>query len=167
MDETDNLSKTNTLNSENNESDISGADEYTNQLLPYNGRTKMFCCNNKNPRHSLPGQAVQIRTDVNRTRSINHEDEVGESKISTIQLPSDMNTLAKKIQYLSDTQLDKITNGVYAINRDDHNTSDSSVDTLGANDCMPTTSKRSQNDLIQFVFTSHGIRVISDKEYVV
>lgn len=32
---------------------------------------------------------------------------------------------------------------------------------------MPSTSSRSQNDLIQFVFTSHGIRVISDKEYVV
>lgn len=32
---------------------------------------------------------------------------------------------------------------------------------------MLSTSDRTQDDLIQFVFTSHGIRVISDKEYVV
>lgn len=32
---------------------------------------------------------------------------------------------------------------------------------------MPSTSDRTQDDLIEFVFTSHGIRVISDKEYVV
>lgn len=31
----------------------------------------------------------------------------------------------------------------------------------------PSTSDRTQDDLIQFVFTSHGIRVISNKEYVV
>lgn len=37
----------------------------------------------------------------------------------------------------------------------------------GSAESMPSTSDRTQDDLIQFVFTSHGIRVISDKEYVV
>lgn len=170
MDETDHLQKTgNTLNSESNESDGCGTDEYIQQQqqTPYSGRPKMFCCNNKNSRHSRPGQAVQIRSDVNGTRTIDHEDEVGQCKISTITLSPDNKALAKKIEYLSDTQLDKITNGISSISHDEHDASDTSIETLSATDCMPTTSKRSQNDLIQFVFTSHGIRVISDKEYVV
>lgn len=41
-----------------------------------------------------------------------------------------------------------------------------SINTLSA-ECLPSTSDRKQNDLIQFVFTSHGIKIISDKEYVV
>lgn len=145
-----------------------------------NGRPKLFACNSsnssasaKNRRHSRPGQAVQIRTDVNGTRTIDHEDEVGECKISTITLPSENKALEKKIEYLSDNQLDKITNGVYGLKGSYSGGSDSnstvateSLETLSV-ECLPSTSKRSQNDLIQFVFTSHGIRVISDKEYVV
>lgn len=142
-----------------------------------NGRPKVLCCGGggnalqmsmKNFMNSRPGQAVQIRTDVNGTRTIEHEDEVGECKISTITLPPQNRALEKKIEYLSDNQLDKIANGVSngTLNDDTSNDGDTSLENLSV-ECLPTTSKRSQNDLIQFVFTSHGIRVISDKEYVV
>lgn len=164
MDETDNSSK---------KSFISDGDGVSN------GRPKMLCCSSstggsalntsmKNFMNSRPGQAVQIRTDVNGTRTIDHDDEVGECKISTITLSPKNNALEKKIEYLSDNQLYKISNGVSngMINDDTSNDGDTSLETLSA-ECLPTTSKRNQNDLIQFVFTSHGIRVISDKEYVV
>lgn len=110
-----------------------------------------------------PGQAIQIRTDLNGTRTIDHEDEVGVCKISTITLSPDNKSLEKKIEYISDNQLDKLTNGVAG---NDHTVrcTGKSIETLSA-ECLPSTTKR--NDHIQFVFTSHGIRVISDKEYVV
>lgn len=134
-----------------------------------NARTKLL--NNKSTRR--PRQAIQIRTDMNGTRTIDHEDEVGECKISTITLSSDNKSLEKKIEYISDNQLDKLTNGIDAIAHVNHNDYDHdktivrpAFDTLSA-ECLLTTTKRSHNDLIQFVFTSHGIRVISDKEYVV
>lgn len=123
--------------------------------------------NSQKTRLNRPGQAIQIRTDMNGTRTIDHEDEVGACKISTITLSPDNKSLEKKIEYISDNQLDKLTNGVNdtEYHYHDHVTGKSN-DTLSA-ECLPSTTKRSQNDLIQFVFTSHGIRVISDKEYVV
>lgn len=161
MDETDNSSKKSLI------SDGGGLS---------NGRPKVLCCGGsgglntsmKNFMNSRPGQAVQIRTDVNGTRTIDHEDEVGECKISTITLSPRNRALEKKIEYLSDNQLDKIANGVSngTLNDDTSNDADTSLENLSV-ECLPTTSKRNQNDLIQFVFTSHGIRVISDKEYVV
>lgn len=168
MDETDNSSK---------KSLVSDGDGLSN------GRPKVLCCGGspgggggggalntrmKNFMNSRPGQAVQIRTDVNGTRTIDHEDEVGECKISTITLSPGNRALEKKIEYLSDNQLDKIANGISngTLNDDTSNDGDTSLENLSV-ECLPTTSKRNQNDMIQFVFTSHGIRVISDKEYVV
>lgn len=137
----------------------------------------------RNFMNSRPGQAVQIRTDVNGARTLDHDDEeddddedgdnsdveVGQCKISTITIQSPPNALEKKVEYLSDNQLDKIANGVSdgsgTLNDDTSNDGDTSLENLS--ECLPTTSNRNQNDLIQFVFTSHGIRVISDKEYVV
>lgn len=138
-----------------------------NSVAQRNGRPKILRCNTgkKSFIHSRPGQAVQVRTDLNGTRTIDHENEVGECKISTITLSSDSKALDKKIEYLSDNHLDKLTNGVKGqIVSSDVNRAQ--LETL-SDECLPTTTKRSQNDLIQFVFTSHGIRVISDKEYVV
>lgn len=162
MDETDNSSK---------KSLISDGDELSN------GRPKILCStaggallntSMKNFMNSRPGQAVQIRTEVNGTRTIDHDDKVGECKISTITLSPRNRALKKKIEYLSDNQLNKIVHDVSngTLNDDTSNDGDTSLENLSI-ECLPTTSKRNQNDLIQFVFTSHGIRVISDKEYVV
>lgn len=173
MDETDHTPKKSSLKcsaatTNDDESATSDAD-----------RSRRLSGSQQKSRLSRPGQAIQIRTDMNGTRTIDHEDEVGVCKISTITLSPDNKSLEKKIEYISDNQLDKLTNGVS--DNDHHHgggngcasgasgdrvTGSKSIDTLSA-ECLPSTTKRSQNDLIQFVFTSHGIRVISDKEYVV
>lgn len=121
-------------------------------------------CGSQKRRLSRPGQAIQIRTDSNGTRTIDHEGEVGVCKISTITLSPDNKSLEKKIEYISDNQLDKLTNGA-TIDHNNHMVG-KSIEALSV-ECLPSTTKRTQHDLIQFVFTSHGIRVISDKEYVV
>lgn len=132
----------------------------------YGDRSKLLCTsNNKASGIKRPGQVLQIRTDANGARTIDHEDEVGECKISTITLSSDIKALEKKIEYISDGQLNQMSNGMLSkcIER---SSIGKSYETL-SDDCLPTTTKRSQNELIQFIFTSTGIRVISDKEYVV
>lgn len=138
-------------------------------------RPKIFCCGggeslNVKSLLSRPGGAVQIVTSNSGQHTIdrrgdNHRvdndvDEVGDTKkqISTITLSPTKLIDKTKIEYLSDNHLDKIGDGC------------SELSGLGGGIVggrMPSTSARSQNDLIQFVFTSHGIRVISDKEYVV
>lgn len=134
-------------------------------------RPKIFCCGsdtltNVKTLLNRPGQAVQIVTDSSGTHTIEHEDEVGENSISTIKLPatdSDCSPFGmNKLAYLSDNHLDCIVGS----NGDGFNDSENSFETLSEAG-MPSTSDRCQNDLIKFVFTSHGIRVISDKEYVV
>lgn len=137
-------------------------------------RPKIFCCGSDTLTSvktllNRPGQAVQIVTDSSGTHTIEHEDEVGENSISTIKLPatavadSDCSPFGmNKLAYLSDNHLDCIVGS----NGDGFNDSENSFETLSEAG-MPSTSDRCQNDLIKFVFTSHGIRVISDKEYVV
>lgn len=129
-------------------------------------RPKIFCCggetlNVKSLLSRRPGQAVKIlTTSSSGSHTINHEDEVGECKLSTIKclLSPQNKSLEKKVEFLSDNHLNEIDGDII--------TGDSSFDTL-SDLGMPSTSARTQNDLIKFVFTSHGIRVISDKEYVV
>lgn len=126
-------------------------------------RPKIFCCGgetlNVKSLLSRPGQAVKIMTTtLSGTHAIDHEDEVGECKLSTIsRLSPPHKSLEKKVEFLSDNHLNEIDTGT--VNGDYF---EALTETR-----MPSTSARSQNDLIKFVFTSHGIRVISDKEYVV
>ena len=139
-------------------------------------RPKIFCCGteglNVKSLLSRPGGAVKIVTDARgrhtttKTNDNNDDDdddddeddiEVGENSISTITLSPTKLVDKIKIEYLSDNHLDKIGVGPCFDTFSD----------IGNGGVMPSTSARSQNDLIQFVFTSHGIRVISDKEYVV
>lgn len=142
-------------------------------------RPKIFCCGsdtltNVKTLLNRPGQAVQIVTDTVGAHTIEHEDEVGECNISTIKLPANVAAVGNskcnsfglnKLAYLSDSHLDCIAGS----NGDGFNGTENGFDTLSeaGGGGMPSTSDRSQNDLIKFVFTSHGIRVISDKEYVV
>lgn len=133
---------------------------------------RVFCCGDPLNVKSLlgrPGGAVKIVTNAIGAHTIERDDgddEVGENKsLSTIMLSPNRFVDKTKVENLSDNHLDKIGgligdgNGdscFEALSEDEHTVRK-----------MPGTSARSQNDLIQFVFTSHGIRVISDKEYVV
>lgn len=50
---------------------------------------------------------------------------------------------------------------------DELNSDDSSTPTLSLNTSSRKIAAKDYNEMIKFVFTEHGIRVISDKEYVV
>lgn len=150
---------------------------------------KIFCCGGENViiKSLLPKsttQTINVLThqstrsnsvhgiaDPNHSRDNPGNDlihEVGEYKkltknTLTLTPPKTKKSLEKKIEFLSDNHLNRI-----GMIDDDYNGLDSLATTNQLNDMgIPTTSMRSQNDLIKFVFTSHGIRVISDKEYVV
>lgn len=97
--------------------------------------------------------------------------------ISTIELtpsPPVANALVAdrgRVQFLSDNHLDELGGdrtpmATVATRASSCSGEDDEEDEVSA-ESMPSTSDRTQDDLIQFVFTSHGIRVISDKEYVV
>lgn len=122
--------------------------------------------NGRHERRTRSGQSVKRVTEINGTCTIDLEDEVGQCKISTITLSPNNKTLQRRIEYLSDNQLDKIVEK-YAIDDSEDDVDEEELDGYSIDGIMPTTTSRSQSDLIQFVFTSHGIRVISDKEYVV
>lgn len=121
--------------------------------------------NGRHEGRTRASQAVKRVTEINGTCTIDLEDEVGQCKISTITLSPHNKTLQRRIEYLSDNQLDKIMEK-YASDDSEDDVDEEELDAYSV-DGMPTTTSRSQSDLIQFVFTSHGIRVISDKEYVV
>ncbi|GAB0087492.1 Nicotinamide-nucleotide adenylyltransferase [Sergentomyia squamirostris] len=110
-------------------------------------RPKMFCCGdslNMKTLRNRPGQAVQIRTDASgshTTSSSLDTDEVGEDE--------------------DDDSTCTLTALPAAIDRSD------GVSQTSSDDIEETLSSRSYTDMIKFVFTEHGIRVISDKEYVV
>lgn len=219
MDETDSILKTRCFNSNEGATETvtnngDASDNAVDQLI-CNGRTRVIRrtdvinantngsdvtsgCNIK----GRPGQAVQIRTRVIEHGIDDDEEEVGDYKAKSKALTSydSKHNLARKIEYLSDNQLNKINDkGLHSdLNNYDDNdetdyTNDDDVDDFNEDDeelnrisngedavgkrmksintlsseCLPSTSDRKQNDLIQFVFTAHGIKIISDKEYVV
>lgn len=124
--------------------------------VPFLNRSKVFCCDPLNVKGLLnrPGQAVQILTEATSHRVI--DEEVGVVLV----------VKNKEIEENENVEED-----------DDENTD--SIDEIELRPCfsddeglphrllpLPSTSSRN-NDTIKFVFTEHGIRVISDKEYVV
>lgn len=121
--------------------------------IPFLNRSKVFCCDPLNVKGLLnrPGQAVQILTEATSHRVI--EEEVG------------VVLVVKNKEIVEEEE------------EDDDDTD--SIDEIELRPCfsddeglphrllpLPSTSSRN-NDTIKFVFTEHGIRVISDKEYVV
>lgn len=174
MDETDYSPNKSLIISEGESTTTTGDGDV--QLTLSNGHTKSASKTTTNgdceSATAKTTRAVKRVTDINGTCIIDTEHEVGQCKISTITLSPANRTLQRRIEYLSDNQLDKIC-GSYASDDDILDDEDDSeddiddvLDTLSV-EGVPATTSRSQNDLIQFVFTSHGIRVISDKEYVV
>lgn len=163
-----------TINKSSNDDEVALSNGHSSQAVDKNDTDAHGCGSTANT-VSPNKRAVSKRnvTTTNGACTIDLEDEVGDCKISTITLAPSNKTLQRRIEYLSDNQLDKIC-AVYGSEDDDDNIIDSeddidddALDTLSVEGLMPATTSRSQNDLIQFVFTSHGIRVISDKEYVV
>lgn len=148
----------NNKNLQQNSDDEEDMDE--TDYVPFLNRSKVFCCDPLNVKGLLnrPGQAVQILTEATSHRVI--EEEVGV-------------VLVVKNKENDDNVEDEDEDD----DEDDDNTD--SIDEIELRPCfsddeglphrllpLPSTSSRN-NDTIKFVFTEHGIRVISDKEYVV
>lgn len=148
----------NNKNLQENSDDEEDMDE--TDYVPFLNRSKVFCCDPLNVKGLLnrPGQAVKILTEASSHRVI--EEEVG---VVLVVRNKENDESVEKVEDDDDD--------------DDENTD--SIDEIELRPCfsddeglphrllpLPSTSSRN-NDTIKFVFTEHGIRVISDKEYVV
>lgn len=134
---------------------------------------KVFCCTSSDGqgiRLMRPGGAVQIISESIKHANVNNDknDKVG-GEISThidttctANNDNDESTHdAHQLPLPTVPQLFKL-----AVTADDDDTTDSdSMTTSGTGG--QRFSPSSYNDMIKFVFTQHGIKVISDKEYVV
>lgn len=132
----------------------------------------------------IPGQAIQIITDSNGIHTATRENDlkVGDCIIKEIKINE--KCLEETINESSEDdsedrdELTKLKNDDKEFNDDDNFmykatiSDDDGVDLLKRkmkrvnSKSLPSTSSR-DNDIIKFVFTDRGIKVISDKEYVV
>lgn len=131
---------------------------------------KVFCCassDGQGIRLIRPGGAVQIISESIKHANVNNDknDKVGGeicTQIDTTCTANNVNVESTNVQLPLPTipQLFKL-----AVTADDDDTTDS--DSMTTSGTGQRFSPSSYNDMIKFVFTQHGIKVISDKEYVV
>lgn len=122
-----------------------------------NSLQKVFCCASSNEGTTLrlnrPGSAVQIHP----------EKEIVSEKVGEANKDSDedfgTSDNAPTPSPTSPAQLENLF--------DDQTDSEVSLTAPAANGTHGRFSPKTYNEMIKFVFTEHGIRVISDKEYVV
>lgn len=132
---------------------------------------KVFCCSDSNGtavRLNRPGSAVQIHPvneGVHKVGDKNDDDCT--SPVNTPEL--DCGTISDNAPSPSQTSPAHL-DILFSQPCDDEEQTDNSEHSLNA----PSTqsahgrfSPKTYNEMIKFVFTEHGIRVISDKEYVV
>lgn len=133
---------------------------------------KVFCCTSNDGtslRLNRPGSAVQIHPETLNAISVNSK--VGENDDDTCTNPvsspdDDFGTSdnAPSPSPTSPAQMDNL----FAPRTEDDEQSDSEVSlTAPSPKNHGRFSPKTYNEMIKFVFTEHGIRVISDKEYVV
>lgn len=132
-----------------------------------NSLQKVFCCASSEGtalRLTRPGSAVQIHPEKE------NGDKVGESDDETCTNPDtpddDYGTSdnAPTPSPTSPAQLEHL----FALRNDDDEQTDSEQSlTAPSTRNQSRFSPKTYNEMIKFVFTEHGIRVISDKEYVV
>lgn len=130
--------------------------------------------NNSAKRASITANGTSSLTSNNA--STTQQSSPPQCTLSTIQLsPPRSATTSQlvadrgRVQFLADNHLEELSADRKVVSKGTAVSScsgEEDEDEVSA-ESMPSTSDRTQDDLIQFVFTSHGIRVISDKEYVV
>lgn len=122
-----------------------------------NSLQKVFCCASSTEGTTLrlnrPGSAVQIHPDK----------EIAIEKVGEVRKDPDedfgTSDNAPTPSPTSPAQLENLF--------DDQTDSEVSLTAPAANSTHGRFSPKTYNEMIKFVFTEHGIRVISDKEYVV
>lgn len=131
-----------------------------------NSLQKVFCCASTEGtglRLARPGSAVQIHPERNSDKVGGNETE-DERCTSTPDEDYGTNDNAPTPSPTSPAQLENL----FAQRDDDDEQSDSEQSlSAPAQKAHERFSPKTYNEMIKFVFTEHGIRVISDKEYVV
>lgn len=134
-----------------------------------NSLQKVFCCSSSDGTTALrltrPGSAVQIHPDKESADKVGgSEDEASTHLVNTPDEDFGTSDNAPTPSPTSPAQLE----GLFAQQGDDEEQTDSEQSLIAPS---PKThgrfSPKTYNEMIKFVFTEHGIRVISDKEYVV
>lgn len=130
---------------------------------------KVFCCasaDGTSLRLTRPGSAVQIHPEMESSDKVGDTDDDKLSTNVANTTDDDFGTSdnAPTPSPTSPAQLDDL----FAPSVDDDEQSDSEQSlTAPSNKSHGRFSPKTYNEMIKFVFTEHGIRVISDKEYVV
>lgn len=150
---------------------ISKKDSLTADYLSGSPLQKVFCCASSDGTDirlsRVPGSAVQIHTNYNEEKvggnnaqmlnecTKSHDDDFG--------APDDSNAPT-----LSPTSpCDDITVNNAQPNDDENETDSESLIASNNSKMQLRFSPKTYDEMIKFVFTEHGIKVISDKEYVV
>jgi hypothetical protein len=119
-----------------------------------NSLQKVFCCASTNEGTALrlnrPGSAVQIHPDTSDNNKVGEDDEdFGTSDNAPTPSPTSPAQLSSVFDEQTDSEVSL------------------TAPTANSASAHGRFSPKTYNEMIKFVFTEHGIRVISDKEYVV
>lgn len=134
-----------------------------------NSLQKVFCCTSSEGSTALrltrPGSAVQIHPEKDSGDKVGvNDDEASTHPVNTPDDDFGTCDTAPTPSPTSPAQLD----GLFAHRGDDEEQSDSEHSLAAPSPkSHGRFSPKTYNEMIKFVFTEHGIKVISDKEYVV
>lgn len=140
-----------------------------------NSLQKVFCCASSDGtaiRLNRPGSAVQIHPDGSVKDKVgdDEDDDNDDDDSSThpVNTPDEDFGTSDNAPTPSPTSPAQLENSFAQRNGDDDEQSDSEQSlTAPPSKTHGRFSPKTYNEMIKFVFTEHGIRVISDKEYVV
>lgn len=132
---------------------------------------KVFCCASSDGNgiriSRVPGSAVQIHVDGKEEKVCGDAQNISQCTIPiplNTQVDDDFGTQDSNAPTLSPTSpLD----ATFINTQGDDTDSESLTAPNSANSRQGRFSPKSYDEMIKFVFTEHGIKVISDKEYVV
>ena len=133
-----------------------------------NSLHKVFCCTSSDGtgvRITRPGSAVQIHPARDGVDKVGENDD--EQFTNPVDTPDDDFGTSDNAPTMSPTSPAQLDN-LFAQRDDDEQTdSEQSLTAPSSKSVHGRFSPKTYNEMIKFVFTEHGIRVISDKEYVV
>lgn len=134
-----------------------------------NSLQKVFCCASSDGtgvRITRPGSAVQIHPAREGADKVGgNEDEQCTNPVNTPDDDFGTSDNAPTPSPTSPAQLDNLF--AQRCDDDDQTDSEQSLTAPSPRSVHGRFSPKTYNEMIKFVFTEHGIRVISDKEYVV
>jgi hypothetical protein len=147
---------------------------HVDYIASANSLQKVFCCTSSDGtglRLTRPGSAVQIHPGKESVDKVcdddDENDEGDDASTNPVNTPDEDYGTSDNAPTPSPTSPAQLENS-YTQRGDDDEQTDSEVSlTAPSSKSHGRFSPKTYNEMIKFVFTEHGIRVISDKEYVV